>query len=81
MKFHDFLNKCLQDPEFKKYWEEDMKKFHINWSSSENIYSGLYISEALSLLDDEDLQNIIIDKGIKKNISYSTDIIFFESKT
>ena len=26
MKFIDYLNTCLQNAEFKKYWEEDINK-------------------------------------------------------
>lgn len=80
MKFETFLDICLKDPEFKKYWEEDLKNLDDTFFS-ENKEDGLSISEALSLLEEEDLQDIITNKGIKKNIKYSTDIIFFEFDT
>lgn len=69
MIFEYFLTICLADPEFKKYWDEDIKLSNIDISFNKNQYEELSIGEALTLPPD-----IINDKNIK----HSTDIIFFE---
>lgn len=77
MRFEYFLTTCLADPEFKKYWDEDVKLSNVDINFNKNQYEELSIGEVLTLLQDIYL-DIIKDKGIKKNIKYSTDIIFFE---
>lgn len=79
MRFEYFLTICLADPEFKKYWDEDVKLSNVDINFNKNQYEELSIGEVLTLLQDIYL-DIIKDKGIKKNIKYSTDIIFFEKK-
>lgn len=69
MRFEYFLTICLADPEFKSYWDEDIKLSNIDISFNKNQYEELSIGEALIL--PPDITN-------DKNIKHSTDIIFFE---
>ena len=78
MRFDDFLNKCMENPEFKKYWEEDADDADFSQSAKASIPDALSVAEALSLLETEDFQAIITNKGIKKNVERATEIIFFE---
>lgn len=66
MKLIDYIRKCCTNPEFKKYWEED-----------ENS-AGLTISEALELLAELDADELIKNKGIRKNGTYVNDLILLE---
>lgn len=76
MRFEDYLATCLKDPLFKKYWEEDLRKLNLNLDFK--IEESISAVEALELLEKENLDDIIKNKGIKKNINIITEIIFFE---
>lgn len=75
MKLFDYINDCLKNPEFKKYWEEEDFSF-LTETFVDN--SSISIQEALKLLNEIDLDNILKNKGIKANIDIGTTIEFFE---
>ena len=82
MTFNDYLKTCLKNPLFKKYWEEDLAELDIDFDFK--IAESLTVSEALTLLEKENLDNISADiiknKGVAKNIDIGTEIIFFEEE-
>lgn len=81
MKFIDYLNDCLKNPEFRKYWEEENKDRGNMVTEERHFPKELTIQEALSILTDDDREAIIRDKGISKDQPtglVTNDIIFFE---
>lgn len=74
MKFIDYLNSCLQNDEFRKYWEEDNPAF-------ENIINveEMSISDAWKFLNEHDADDVIKNKGIHPADLTRTEIIFFEN--
>ena len=77
MKFIDYLNDCLKDPEFKAYWDElesqEMLEEALKEVSDKDIW------EALKLVEEEsDLDYILKDKGIKATIDIPNTVEFFE---
>ena len=63
MRFEDYLNQCLKNPEFRRYWEED------NDLVKESSLPAFDIDEALKALDsleEDDLSDIIKNKGVNE---------------
>lgn len=73
MKFIDYLNNCLQNDEFRKYWEEDNPAFEDVINVKE-----MSMFEALTFLNEHDTDDIIKNKGIHPADLTRTEIIFFE---
>ena len=74
VKFIDYLNKCLENPEFRKYWEEDelaVKEDNLEEYSLHDIF------EKLNSLTEDNLSDIIKNKGIKAPTP-NTTIEFYE---
>ena len=83
IKFKDYLTKCLEDPEIRKYWEEGLKELGIvegdlSLSSeiNDNFLSEHQIWEVLDSLTEDDLSDIIKNKGIKGTPT-TTEIEFY----
>ena len=74
VRFIDYLNKCLENPEFRKYWEED--EIDIKDDNLEE-YSLHEIFERLNSLTEDNLHDIIKNKGIKAPTP-NTTIEFYE---
>lgn len=77
IRFIDYLNDCLKDPEFKAYWDElesdDLLEETITEISDKDIW------EALKLVESEvDLDAIIDNKGIQATVDIPNTIEFFE---
>lgn len=66
MKLNDYVKQCCKNSEFKKYWEED------------ELFDGRSISEALTVLNEVDSNEVIKNNGIKKDKVHSNEIIFLE---
>ena len=88
MRFEDYLHDCLKDPEFRKAWIEETADLDLPAefkSDTVEITPSFDLSETLRLLDDlddEDLNNIIKNKGIHPSVDEigKTEIIFYEHK-
>ena len=76
MRFEDYLNQCLKNPEFKKYWEEDNELVIESSLPAFDIDEAL---KAINALDEEDLSDIIKNKGVKATVPTQTEIIFYEN--
>lgn len=77
MKFIDYLNDCLKDPEFKAYWDELESQEMLEGALKE--VSDKDIWEALKLIEEEsDFDYILKDKGIKATIDIPNTVEFFE---
>lgn len=48
MKFTDYLNQCLENPEFRKYWEEETTQANEEFT----------IDEVSQELNEDDLNNM-----------------------
>ena len=76
MKLSDYINKCLENREFSHYWNsDDIQVEDINNVSYDNLW------ERLNSVADDELLNIIKDKGLKSNIDIPTTIEFYETNT
>ena len=73
MTFNTYLKICLQNDEFKQYWEADPVEEQLD-----RLLDKKAIWEALSLIEDSELQSILDNKGIKANTQISTTIEFYE---
>ena len=74
MKFEDYITLCLKNAEFKKYWGEEIK-------AEENQLAALdesTIWEILNNSTENDLKDIIPNKGIKATVDIGTTIEFYE---
>lgn len=81
MKLEDFIKQCLVNPEFRKYWEEDIEAFNKEEFQEQILpQESLSIKEALKLLETDSLETIITNRGIKATSSLSTEIEFFEKE-
>lgn len=79
MKLETFIKQCLKNQEFRKYWEEDIKDIEMsNTNECLNIKGDLTIEEALGILETSSLETIITNRGVKANVTLSTEIEFFE---
>lgn len=75
MKLETYIQQCLKDPEFRKYWEEDIEAFNQGEFLEEiEKQKSLTIQEALQLLGSDSLETIITNKGIKATSSLSTNM-------
>lgn len=74
MKFTDYVNQCLKNPEFKKYWD----LYHEDNKIEEESFDIEEAFEALRSLNENDLNDIIRNKGIKRTVPTQTEIIFYE---
>lgn len=81
IKFTDYIKDCLKNPEFRKYWEEDMMSDLI---SDDDVFEALeYTYDESALYEDknqykQDLDNLILNKRIEANSRGSTTIILYE---
>lgn len=84
MTLDEYLNKCLKDEGFRKAWEEEVADLFLEYVPKvEKIeQKRLSVQEALDLLNDEDLENILKNKGIHptEKIPIRSEIILFEAK-
>lgn len=74
MKFEDYITLCLKNAEFKKYWGEEIK-------AEENPLAALdesTIWEILNNSTEDDLKDMIPNKGIKATVDIGTTIEFYE---
>lgn len=81
MRFVDYLNDCLKNDEFRRYWEEDNPDWRDRVYEERQFPSEATIQEALSILNSEDREEIIKNKWISKANKtgiVTNDIIFFE---
>lgn len=73
MKFEDYIILCLKNPEFKKYWDEEI-------TNEENLLITLdesAIWEVLNNSIEDDLKDIITNKGVKATVDIGTTIEFY----
>lgn len=73
MKFEDYITLCLKNPEFKKYWDEEI-------TNEENLLTTLdesAIWEVLNNSTEDDLKDIVTNKGIKATVDIGTTIEFY----
>lgn len=77
----DYIKQCLENPEFRKYWEEDfgttiLEDLHDLWETLDNIYyEELYENQQEYK---KDLDNLIKNKGIPvENQTIKNEIILF----
>ena len=73
MKFEDYITLCLKNPEFKKYWDEEI-------TNKENLLTPLdesAIREVLNNSTEDDLKDIITNKGVKATVDIGTTIEFY----
>ena len=73
MKFEDYITLCLKNPEFKKYWDEEI-------TNEENLLTTLDESAIWDVLNnstEDDLKDIITNKGVKATVDIGTTIEFY----
>ena len=75
VKFIDYLNKCLQNDEFRKYWEAE--NLTIDENEENIIVDNFSIWEALNSLTEDELDDIIKNRGIKATTKIKTTIEFY----
>lgn len=74
MKFEDYITLCLKNAEFKKYWDEQI-------TQEENPFAALAESAIWEILNnstEDDLKDIIQNKGIKATVDIGTTIEFYQ---
>ena len=64
VKFIDYLNKCLQNDEFRKYWKAE--NLTIDENEENIIVDNFSIWKALNSLTEDELDDIIKNRGIKR---------------
>ena len=77
VKFIDYLNKCLQNDEFRKYWEAE--NLTIDENEENIIVDNFSIWKALNSLTEDELDDIIKNRGIKATVKIKTTIEFYSS--
>ena len=75
VKFIDYLNKCLQNDEFRKYWEAE--NLTIDEDEENIIVDNFSIWKALNSLTEDELDDIIKNRGIKATTKIKTTIEFY----
>ena len=75
VKFIDYLNKCLQNDEFRKYWEAE--NLTIDENEENVIVDNFSIWKALNSLTEDELDDIIKNRGIKATVKIKTTIEFY----
>lgn len=68
---------CLKDADFRKYWYEDDDYENV-LSEESRCYTFHEIWEKLNALTEDDLNNIVGNKGIKTEIKSESIIEFYE---
>lgn len=74
VKFIDYLNKCLQNNEFRKYWGAENLIIE-----EDNVVDTFSVWETLHSLTENNLDEIIKNKGIKATIQVKTIIEFYSN--
>ena len=81
MKLEDFIEGELRNPEFRKCWEEEIHVLDMSMELDESTIvdqETLTLKEALKLLEEEPLDSIISNKGIKRTVELPTEVEFYE---
>lgn len=74
VKFIDYLNKCLQNDEFRKYWETENLIIE-----EDDVADTFSVWEALYSLVENNLDEIIKNRGIKATTKVKTIIEFYSN--
>ena len=83
IKLKDYIEQCLQDDEFRKYWEEDFGDEKL--SIGETLQILEYTDDGNELYESQEeykqkYDELIKNKGIKSTIKINTDIEFYETE-
>ena len=73
VKFINYLNKCLQNDEFRKCWEAE--NLTIDENEENIIVDNFSIWKALNSLTEDELDDIIKNRGIKATTKIKTTIV------
>ena len=83
IKLKDYIEQCLQDDEFRKYWEEDFGDEKLSIGEALQILEYTDDGNELYKSQEEYKQKydeLIKNKGIKSTIKINPDIEFYETE-
>lgn len=83
MKLEDYIKNCMKNPEFKKYWNEEDVINETYKSSKKELSETMTLSELFKYLNEDEqndeLNNLIKNKGVKATIVIPNTIEFYEN--